>query len=216
MARRGGILDVFPSDADEPVRIEFFGDTVESLRRFDPDTQRASGAVDALVTLPLADVFATRSVLKALQGAAARALRRPARARRGCWSRSSAASSPTPSSTWCRSCPGATVAPWEHLPGATVVVIEPELVRQEAEAFWARAAEDQKRRADGLTPELAEALVPPAALLARLGRAPARRAARARAPTPDSWRSRAGRRPHYAGDVRRLAEDLRDAARRPP
>ena len=76
MARRGGILDVFPSDRDEPVRIEFFGDTVESLRRFDPDTQRASGPVDALVTLPLADVFATRSVLKAAARAAARALRR--------------------------------------------------------------------------------------------------------------------------------------------
>jgi transcription-repair coupling factor (superfamily II helicase) len=48
------------------VRIEFFGDTVESLRRFDPDTQRAIGPIDALVTLPLADVFATRSVLASL------------------------------------------------------------------------------------------------------------------------------------------------------
>jgi len=66
VARRGGILDVFPSDRPEPVRIEFFGDTVESLRRFDPDTQRATGPVEALVTLPLADVFATRSVLAAL------------------------------------------------------------------------------------------------------------------------------------------------------
>ncbi len=81
MARRGGILDVFPSDRPEPVRIEFFGDTVESLRRFDPDTQRATGPVDALVTLPLADVFATRSVLGGTAGSAGRALRGTARAR---------------------------------------------------------------------------------------------------------------------------------------
>ena len=67
MARRGGIVDVYPSDRDEPVRLEFFGDTIESLRTFDPETQRASGPLDALVTLPLSDVFATRSVLAALQ-----------------------------------------------------------------------------------------------------------------------------------------------------
>ena len=67
MARRGGILDVFPSNREEPIRIEFLGDTVESLRSFDPETQRASGVLDAFVTLPLSDVFATRSVLKALR-----------------------------------------------------------------------------------------------------------------------------------------------------
>ena len=37
---RGGILDVFPPEAERPVRIELLGDTVESLREFDPDTQR--------------------------------------------------------------------------------------------------------------------------------------------------------------------------------
>jgi transcription-repair coupling factor (superfamily II helicase) len=38
---RGGILDVFPPDSSEPVRIEFFGDDVESIRPFDPETQRS-------------------------------------------------------------------------------------------------------------------------------------------------------------------------------
>ncbi|MEO8129797.1 MAG: transcription-repair coupling factor, partial [Bryobacteraceae bacterium] len=38
---RGGILDVFPADSEKPVRIEFFGDTVESMRRFDVETQRS-------------------------------------------------------------------------------------------------------------------------------------------------------------------------------
>ena len=64
VARRGGILDVFPSDASEPVRIEFFGDTVESLRRFDPDTQRATGRDrvlrDAPAHRPLRHALAAR------------------------------------------------------------------------------------------------------------------------------------------------------------
>jgi transcription-repair coupling factor (superfamily II helicase) len=38
---RGGILDVFPPDADDPVRIELFGDEVESIRRFDVASQRS-------------------------------------------------------------------------------------------------------------------------------------------------------------------------------
>jgi len=38
---RGGIFDVFPTDASDPVRIEFFGDEVESIRPFDAETQRS-------------------------------------------------------------------------------------------------------------------------------------------------------------------------------
>lgn len=39
---RGGILDIFPPDASDPVRIEFFGDDVESIRPFDPESQRSN------------------------------------------------------------------------------------------------------------------------------------------------------------------------------
>ena len=38
---RGGILDVFPTDSTDPVRIEFFGDEVESIRPFDVESQRS-------------------------------------------------------------------------------------------------------------------------------------------------------------------------------
>jgi transcription-repair coupling factor (superfamily II helicase) len=38
---RGGILDAYPPDASEPIRIEFFGDEIESIRPFDPETQRS-------------------------------------------------------------------------------------------------------------------------------------------------------------------------------
>ncbi len=43
---RGGIVDVFSAGADEPVRIEFFGDEIESIRTYDPDSQRVTGTTD--------------------------------------------------------------------------------------------------------------------------------------------------------------------------
>jgi transcription-repair coupling factor (superfamily II helicase) len=45
-ARRGGLLDVYSPDADSPYRLEFFGDEIESIRRFAPQTQRSLGGVD--------------------------------------------------------------------------------------------------------------------------------------------------------------------------
>ena len=56
-AIRGGIVDIFPAAAAEPVRLEFVGDMVESLRRFDPSTQRSTGATDHLVVVPVRERF---------------------------------------------------------------------------------------------------------------------------------------------------------------
>jgi transcription-repair coupling factor (superfamily II helicase) len=54
-ARRGGILDVFPPSAALPIRIEFFGDEIDSLRAFDPADQRTVRAADDLVLLPASE-----------------------------------------------------------------------------------------------------------------------------------------------------------------
>ena len=54
-ARRGGILDVFPAGQPWPVRAEWFGDEVDSLRAFDPADQRGSGPVDAAALLPASE-----------------------------------------------------------------------------------------------------------------------------------------------------------------
>jgi transcription-repair coupling factor (superfamily II helicase) len=50
---RGGIVDVFAPSHPSPVRLEFFGDDVESIRRFDPTSQRSTDALDELLLLPL-------------------------------------------------------------------------------------------------------------------------------------------------------------------
>jgi transcription-repair coupling factor (superfamily II helicase) len=49
---RGGILDIFPPMYFQPVRVEFFGDTVESIRFFSPQTQRSSRKIDEAIILP--------------------------------------------------------------------------------------------------------------------------------------------------------------------
>ena len=57
-ARRGGIVDVFPPSAALPVRVELFGDEVDSLRAFDPTDQRSVEQVRELVLLPATEFLA--------------------------------------------------------------------------------------------------------------------------------------------------------------
>jgi transcription-repair coupling factor (superfamily II helicase) len=56
-AIRGGIADLFPSGAAEPVRLDFFGDTIEALRSFDPLTQRTTGNLASIVLRPMSEVL---------------------------------------------------------------------------------------------------------------------------------------------------------------
>ncbi|MGH9511213.1 MAG: transcription-repair coupling factor [Terriglobales bacterium] len=65
-ALRGGILDVYSPEADRPVRIEFFGDEVESIRKFDPESQRSSDAADEVILLPLTETPVTTEILTAI------------------------------------------------------------------------------------------------------------------------------------------------------
>ena len=62
-ALRGGILDVYPPEADRPLRIEFFGDEVETIRKFDPATQRSAAPVDEVILLPLTETPVHERVL---------------------------------------------------------------------------------------------------------------------------------------------------------
>lgn len=56
MARRGDILDIFPPGYGKPVRLEFFGDTIEEIRLFDPDSQRSLENLQELTLLPASPV----------------------------------------------------------------------------------------------------------------------------------------------------------------
>ncbi len=65
-ARRGGILDVYSPEADRPVRVDFFGDEIESIRKFDPETQRSATGMEDALLLPLTETPATEKLLAAV------------------------------------------------------------------------------------------------------------------------------------------------------
>ena len=55
-SRRGGLIDVYPMGATGPVRIELFGDEIDSLRPFDPTSQRSSGRLQTVTILPASEL----------------------------------------------------------------------------------------------------------------------------------------------------------------
>ncbi len=55
-ALRGGLVDVFPAGRSTPLRLDFFGDTVESVRAYDPLTQRSTGRAKGLVLKPVSEI----------------------------------------------------------------------------------------------------------------------------------------------------------------
>jgi len=56
-AVRGGIVDLYAAGAVQPIRLDFFGDTLESLRSFDPLSQRSTGALDRFVLRPVSEIL---------------------------------------------------------------------------------------------------------------------------------------------------------------
>src|SRR5215831_14112374 len=56
-AVRGGIVDLYPAGAAEPLRLDFFGDALESIRTFDPLNQRSTGKRDEAVLRPVSEVL---------------------------------------------------------------------------------------------------------------------------------------------------------------
>jgi transcription-repair coupling factor (superfamily II helicase) len=58
VSHRGGIIDIYPPTAEFPVRLEFFGDSIDSIRTFDPVTQRSTGNVPPVTLVPATELLA--------------------------------------------------------------------------------------------------------------------------------------------------------------
>jgi transcription-repair coupling factor (superfamily II helicase) len=54
---RGGVVDFYPAGAKQPLRLEFMGDTIESIRAYDPATQRSTGSLDQTAITPLQELI---------------------------------------------------------------------------------------------------------------------------------------------------------------
>ena len=63
-AVRGSIVDIFPSGMDEALRLDFFGDELESLRTFDPNTQISTGRLDSHLLLPASEALLDEDSIK--------------------------------------------------------------------------------------------------------------------------------------------------------
>jgi transcription-repair coupling factor (superfamily II helicase) len=63
-AVRGGIIDLYPPGHPAPVRLDFFGDTLESIRPFDPETQRSTSQMRALDLVPVSEVLLTQDSMR--------------------------------------------------------------------------------------------------------------------------------------------------------
>jgi len=161
-AARGGILDVYSPEADRPVRVEFFGDEIESMRKFDPASQRSSNPVDEALLLPLTETPVTEELLGSINARL---------------SGKRIAGSPEVVEQAMRDS-GAGVFPgWEFyapvagadrsifglLPEARVILDEPETLALELDKVWARIEELHERSGVGnlvrpadlyLTPDL--------------------------------------------------------------
>jgi transcription-repair coupling factor (superfamily II helicase) len=62
-AIRGGVIDVFPPSAEEPVRLDLFGDTLESIRAFDPETQRSTRQLKDVSLLPVSEALIDKDTI---------------------------------------------------------------------------------------------------------------------------------------------------------
>ncbi len=143
-ALRGGILDVYSPEADRPVRIEFFGDEVESIRKFDPATQRSSSPADETVLLPLSETPVSEHLLGAIH---ARLSGKRVSGSEEIIEQAVRSGGVTVFPGWEFYAPvaGASGTILDLMPNASVVADEPEFLNAELEQFWERVEEAHER-----------------------------------------------------------------------
>ena len=159
-ASRGGILDVYSPEADRPLRIEFFGDEVESIRKFDPGTQRSSTPVDEALLLPLTETPVTAELLGAIH---ARLSGRRITGAEEVVEQAVRSGGVTVFPGWEFYAPvaGADRTVFDLMPRAAVLADEPDSLRNEFDQVWARIEEAHERSGVGKLVQPADLYLPP-------------------------------------------------------
>src|SRR5690242_13529099 len=157
---RGGILDVYSPEADRPVRIEFFGDEPESIRKFDPGTQRSSSPLDEALLLPLTETPVSEDLLGAIH---ARLSGKRIAGAEDVVEQSVRAGGVTVFPGWEFYAPvaGAPQTIFDLLPRAAVRVDEPAAVADEFDRAWSRIQEAHERSGVGNLVRPEELYLPP-------------------------------------------------------
>jgi transcription-repair coupling factor (superfamily II helicase) len=147
-ALRGGILDVYSPEAERPVRVEFFGDEVDSIRRFDPASQRSSNPMDEALLLPLTETPVSDQLLGAIH---TRLSGKRIEGNEEIVEAAVRAGGVTVFPGWEFYAPvaGADQSVFDLLPRAAVLLDEPDLLRAEFDRFWTRVTEMHERSGVG-------------------------------------------------------------------
>ncbi|BCT91274.1 transcription-repair-coupling factor [Lysobacter helvus] len=157
-AVRGGLLDVYPMGADEPYRVELFDDAIDSIRAFDPESQRSLDKVDAVQLLPGREVpldeVATKRAMQALRDRFDIDTRRSA-----LFQDLKAGAAPAGIEYYLPLFFDATATLFDYL-GKTALPIVTDGALACAEAFWAQTAERYEQRRH----DIERPLLPPAEL----------------------------------------------------
>src|SRR6202140_890710 len=157
---RGGILDVYSPEAERPVRIEFFGDEVESIRRFDPASQRSSNPMDEALLLPLTETPVSDQLLGAihtrLSGKRITGTEEIVEA-----AVRSGGVTVFPGWEFYAPVAGADRTVFDLLPNAAVLLDEPDLLRTEFDRFWTRVEEAHERSGVGNLVRPVDLYLPP-------------------------------------------------------
>jgi transcription-repair coupling factor (superfamily II helicase) len=148
--RRGGILDVYSPEAERPVRVEFLGDEIERIRRFDPETQRSQSGQDEAVLLPLTETPVTEQLLAAvnarLSGASAASEEEEAELAERI---AAGGVSVFPGWEFFASVAGAKRNLLSLLPRCVLFVEEPAMVRNQIDRWWNKVEQRHERASIG-------------------------------------------------------------------
>ena len=147
-ALRGGILDVYSPEAERPVRIEFFGDEVESFRKFDPATQRSSSPMEEAILLPLSETPVSEELLGAIH---ARLSGQRIAGPDGAREKAALAAGVSVFPGWEFYAPvaGGEAAIFDQMFRPAVMVDEPAAIQREVEQWWTRVEEAHERSGVG-------------------------------------------------------------------
>jgi transcription-repair coupling factor (superfamily II helicase) len=147
--RRGGILDVYSPEADRPVRIEFFGDEIETIRKFDPETQRSQSGLDEAQLLPLTETPVTERLLAAVHGRLSRQRVEGEDEEMAAEIAAAGGVSVFPGWEFFSAVAGADKSLLTLLPKCALFIEEPAMVRNQIERWWNKVEQRHERSAMG-------------------------------------------------------------------
>lgn len=158
--QRGGILDIYSPEAEQPVRIEFFGDEIETIRTFDAETQRSLATLDEVLLLPLTETPVVEALLAAVNARLTREsveINEEDETARSLAIEAAAAGGVSVFPGWEFFAPvaGAETSLLKLAPRTVLVLDEPAMVRNQIDRWWNKVQQRHERAGIGslVTPE---------------------------------------------------------------